>query len=540
MPIGFPDPALVNQSLSLALLTEQHVHELTRATLREQIENNLRLQAELDHSNERIRKLQMRMKLMNDVPNNYSNTNFESGSTRVPDRNDSNKAVRVAVGQDNNEGTARGDGVNPYEDKGCLKPATAANGSAEVADAVNHLINDGPESELDDSKLFDLGILEGSALEGTLCSHARQTLRKHFVVDSHQETITATPVQQCSNKLIEVSPESISSESGPVAPRVNKLLSLFQVPSTSTNPGPESTTTMTSYDDIKNLRFYSFDNGNMTEGASKTNDEGNGSEDQDGLTDLKTPATTSATESPTFIGEIPAEFPGQPMWKIHKDNPIFHDNSEKERAKHFSGIPLDPSSQFYNHPVRYLPENGVKSEDTFRTVMIDHIPLGTCANEVLHIIRGGAVESIEMVGPIGKATDYMTARVVFILEDSAMAMAKLQDLEINRVKLYCWLVREPTYPRSGDMEEFVTGGLDATRILWINNLKPAQYTQIQGVIMGLGLGRQLIGLDWGWESRAVLEFTSIKAAVKAAKCILKHPVYADATISFDEDYTSKE
>lgn len=287
-------------------------------------------------------------------------------------------------------------------------------------------------------------------------------------------------------------------------------------------------------------QLYSFENKPATQYTSKTNPVKKGSEDQDGLTGVKTPATTDATETLTFIGEIPSKFPGQPMWKIHKDNPIFYDNSEKQRAKHFSGIPLDPTSQFYNHPVRYFPEDGMKSKDTFRTVMIDHIPLGTCANEVLRIIRGGAVESIELVGPIGKVTNYMTARVVFIFEDSAMAMAKLKDLEINSIKVHCWLVREPTYPRSGEMEEFVTGGLDATRILWVNNITIVQYTQIQGVIMDLGLGRQLIGLSWAWESRAVLEFASIKAAVKAAQGILKRPVYQDATVSFDEDYTCKE
>jgi hypothetical protein len=49
--IGFPDPALINQSLSLALVTEQHGHELTRVALREEIKKSLRLQAELGHFN---------------------------------------------------------------------------------------------------------------------------------------------------------------------------------------------------------------------------------------------------------------------------------------------------------------------------------------------------------------------------------------------------------------------------------------------------------------------------------------------------------
>lgn len=252
MSIGFPDPALINQSLSLALITEQRVHELTRATLREQIEKNLRLQAELDHSNERVRKLQMRMRLMKDAPNDSADV--ESGPTHVPDPNGSIEAVRVAVAQANDEGSAKGNGLNPNEDEGCQKPATATNWPSEVKEAVGDVTKNGAASEVDESKLFNLDILEGSGLEGTLCSHARQTLRKHFFVDPQQETIATTPAQQPSNKLIEVSPESASGESCPVEPRVAKLLSLFQVPSASTNSGPESTTTMSSYDNIKNLR----------------------------------------------------------------------------------------------------------------------------------------------------------------------------------------------------------------------------------------------------------------------------------------------
>ena len=119
----------------------------------------------------------------------------------------------------------------------------------------------------------------------------------------------------------------------------------------------------------------------------KVNDDGNGSESHDASGGIKTPTTTSGSETITFIAEIPSEFPGQPMWKVHNDNPIFHDNSEKARAKHFSGMPLDPTSQFYQYPVRYLPEDGMKSKDAFRTVMIDHIPLGSSVTEVLSLIR---------------------------------------------------------------------------------------------------------------------------------------------------------
>lgn len=284
-------------------------------------------------------------------------------------------------------------------------------------------------------------------------------------------------------------------------------------------------------------QFYSFD-GDWVEGISNTN-KGNGSDDQDGLTGPNTPSTASTAVPTALFGEIPSKFPGQPMWKIHRDNPIFYDDSEKQRAKYFGGMPMDPTSKFYTHPVRYLPEDAMKSKDVFRTVMMDYIPRKTCANEVLELVSGGAVESIELVGPIGKATDFMSARLVFVLEEGAMAMARSNDLSIDGIKVHCWLVREPTYPRSGEMEEYINGIMEASRILMIDHLTIDQYTQIQGVVTGLGLGRQLIAISWELDSRAVLEFTSIKAAVKAGQGIIKHAGYREATLSFDEDYTCR-
>lgn len=266
-------------------------------------------------------------------------------------------------------------------------------------------------------------------------------------------------------------------------------------------------------------------------------------------TTIKTPDTpsiaTSTSATLSYVSEMPSEFPDQPKWKIHRDNPIFHDAYEKKQAQQFSGAPMDLTSQFYHHPVRYLPDDAVKDENIYRTVMIDGIPPSACAKGVLNIVHGGAVESFEMVGPIGKATSSLTARIVFVLEEGALRMASSKGLEIDGVSVNCWLVREPTYPRSGEMEEFINGMLEASRILFINNLTVDQYSNIQGEIMCIGLGSQLIDMSWEMDKfpegygRAVLEFASIKASVKAGKGIIQHPGYPKTTLSFDEDYTCR-
>ena len=48
--------------------------------------------------------------------------------------------------------------------------------------------------------------------------------------------------------------------------------------------------------------------------------------------------------------------------------------------------------------------------------MIDFIPFGTPYADLLAEIRGGTIESIQMYGPIGCSTDFVTARVVFTHE----------------------------------------------------------------------------------------------------------------------------
>jgi len=64
-------------------------------------------------------------------------------------------------------------------------------------------------------------------------------------------------------------------------------------------------------------------------------------------------------------------------------------------------------------------------KNIFRTVMIDFIPFGTPYCDVLAQTRGGTLESIQLYGPIGDATDFVTARVVYTEETGATKLYRV-------------------------------------------------------------------------------------------------------------------
>lgn len=190
---------------------------------------------------------------MEDSPKDH-----ETKSNSATATNDGIKAWAVGgvVGEDNSPSTAKGAGVIAHEDLQCQKPDDATSGfPAEAKKDVAGAAKDAAR-EIDDSQLFDLGLLESPGLEDSLTSNARRTLRKHFVVGPQQKTVATTPVQQPSDKLIEVSPESDKGEDQSVEPKVSRLLSLFQDPPNNTQS--EFTATMSSSDAIKNLRVSHY------------------------------------------------------------------------------------------------------------------------------------------------------------------------------------------------------------------------------------------------------------------------------------------
>lgn len=66
-------------------------------------------------------------------------------------------------------------------------------------------------------------------------------------------------------------------------------------------------------------------------------------------------------------------------------------------------------------------------ENIFRTIMIDFIPYGTSYSDVLAQVRGGTLESVQLYGPIGDATDFVTARIVYIDEGGATNLYRVSS-----------------------------------------------------------------------------------------------------------------
>lgn len=251
--IGFPDPALINQSLTLALFKEQQSHEHTRVALQDEIEKGQRLGQELVYCNERIRKLQMRMKLMEDGACHNARCAVESNSGH--ETNVFVKTVEKDIPQLSGKSTTNGvNKITPDNDAEAqnlgARSTVGQNLNAEKPIALEMTK---ATCEVDDTQLFDLRPLEseGEGFKDTLTSNARRTLRKHFVVNPYQDKITTTPVQQPSNKLIEISPSSTVDEDRSIEDKVAPLLSLFQeLPKRAV---PEPSITMASSEAMRKL-----------------------------------------------------------------------------------------------------------------------------------------------------------------------------------------------------------------------------------------------------------------------------------------------
>ncbi|KAK5076922.1 hypothetical protein LTR51_002608 [Lithohypha guttulata] len=193
---------------------------------------------------------------------------------------------------------------------------------------------------------------------------------------------------------------------------------------------------------------------------------------------------------------------------------------------------------FRRHPVRYVPD--LADKNLYRTVMMDFIPFGTSYADLLAQIRGGTLESVQMYGPIGNATDFVTARVVFVAETGAAALymrGQHPGIYINGTQIRVWQVLEPTYPKNKELEEaiYVHGH---TRILVINAvieniekvLKNKLRTQIEAGLV-LDIGRTHDDLP-------IVEFTSIEEGTRALNALLNDRDFGGCDFDFEEDYVA--
>jgi hypothetical protein len=257
------------------------------------------------------------------------------------------------------------------------------------------------------------------------------------------------------------------------------------------------------------------------------------------------PTSRSGKERITF--KIGSNLYGEPKWLINKDYPIFETEQEKFEAVGGNGAAFQRNSPFLNHPVRYLPEDAASTIDAYRTVMIDDIPAGSTVTDVLSIVKGGSVESIQLFPPIGNATSFMTARVVFVFERSAHNMIKHQEAKsrqdadakrfrVKDVAVHCWMPTDPTYPRNYEVDREIFSNNQASRIIFIDKVDEYVYNALPYKIKS-PYDRHVIEYSYAADGCASIEFSDIKSAIKVKAILEKDRGVWPAQVQYAEDYT---
>ena len=218
-------------------------------------------------------------------------------------------------------------------------------------------------------------------------------------------------------------------------------------------------------------------------------------------------------------------------WAVHANNPIFDD--EIECAMTMRQM-IAGSQLFWEHPVRYLPK--LSEKNLYRTIMIDHIPNGTSVQDVLSHIRGGMVESVQLLPAIGASTSFMTARIVFVYEAAAHGL-RIRDskhpIRINGSRVRVWPVLQPTYPRHPAVTEAICHG--ATRVLLILHISSTALKTLDYKLAPQRDAGFLVEERLSYDGYPVFEFTTIAEAVKAARIVETDPGLGGTAAAFDTD-----
>ncbi|KAK5209958.1 hypothetical protein LTR41_004590 [Exophiala xenobiotica] len=243
-----------------------------------------------------------------------------------------------------------------------------------------------------------------------------------------------------------------------------------------------------------------------------------------------------------IIVKMPSTFEGEPKWSVNKDNPIFNDDEEMWRVCDGASADWIRNSRFPEYPVRYLPEKAVGAFNAYRTVMIDDIPLGTTVKDVLEVVRGGTLQSIQLFPPIGRVNPHMTARIVFVYESAADRMYKQQEKApfiINGAPVRTWKPIDPTYPCSAEIEEAMFGGEQASRIVLIGEIMDDRFAMLEPKMQRLNLAHAAIDYSWTIDGYGSIEFTDVKTAIKAMKELKRDRDFVGADFRYDDDYTRR-
>jgi hypothetical protein len=226
-------------------------------------------------------------------------------------------------------------------------------------------------------------------------------------------------------------------------------------------------------------------------------------------------------------------------WKVTKENPIFEED-EGHIMSFGSKAATSQGSRFWRHPVRYIE---YAEKNLFRTVMIDYIPIGTTYQDILANICGGALERIDLVGPIGNATGYMTARVVFHHElpaSTTASYARDYPIKIKGQQVRVWQVITQTYPKNRQLERDVFENM-YTRLLLVN-LKNAIVTdEVKDQMRALlpikleRLTSSIIEFSKTSDGFDLIEFTSVAVAAEAMEMLRTDPNFSGIELDFEDD-----
>jgi hypothetical protein len=224
----------------------------------------------------------------------------------------------------------------------------------------------------------------------------------------------------------------------------------------------------------------------------------------------------------------------RPNWAILQNKPLFDDEHELARACRLQAGHQQHAT-FWQHPVRYLPVSDEKN--LCRTLIIDFLPLDTTLKDVLSLIRGGALESIQLFEPIGNVTDFKTGRVVFHYEIPAC------DMYVYWQKYGLTLRGQPirvlqlgyTYPKNRQLDEDVFIHC-YTRILLIDNVNDRVIQRLPAYLnrqVKMGFIIEIGQVDDGI---TMIEFTSVGEAAKAMRAMQTEEMFHGAVFDFDDDY----
>ncbi|KIX93319.1 uncharacterized protein Z520_10962 [Fonsecaea multimorphosa CBS 102226] len=455
---------------------------------------------------------------------------------------------------------------------------------------------------VDDAQLYNLELLKKPTFDDSADSILRRTLRKHFSIDENVDDGKAptTPARRrpSINRLIDISPESLGEakekektegEGDMAAPKeesrvddlANEIQQRLKVSTnsksqvrllTTENPVLELPAEFVAKYGQKPVDAEAQASGEKSNGvklhlskaevflhnetpSKPSSDEQYGrlsppsslADDRHGQPATDVVPSTAAQPKSRITLQVGDNLHGEPKWLITKDNPIFDSEEEKWHALGENGIAWRQNSPFMDHPVRYLPEDAAGTTDAYRTVMIDAIPIGSTFPDVLSIVKGGSLESIQLFPPIGKVTNFMTARVVFNYEESAHNMIKHQeakageDNDSNRFKIKgvavrCWMPTDPTYPRNEELERKVLGSSGASRIILISDIDEYIYNTIPFKVKHPH-AQHVIEYSYTPDGCASIEFTNVKTAIKVMGLLKMDEDFWNGSLQYDTDYT---